>query len=142
MILKLHVDGTVPTPTPNLYWVFGSNLRGAHGKGAALVAAKQFGAQRGIAAGFSGQSYAIPTKDEKLRVLPLEAIEEFVKIFLDKARTFDNCEFFVTRIGCGLAGYRDEEIAPMFRGAPSNCSFAMEWREFLQPSTPSFDINL
>lgn len=113
---------------PHEIFVFGSNLAGRHGGGAALTAARLFGARRGIGVGRCGQSYAIPTKDERLRSLPLLAIESYVRAFLFHADLCNgyssalgrptNWIYLVTPIGCGLAGYNPEDIAPMFRGAP------------------------
>lgn len=113
-------------------FTFGSNLRGAHGKGAALEAIQKYGAIYGQGVGLQGQSYAIPTKDERLYPLALPHINEFVTLF----KTFANLHqevfrFNVTRIGCGLAGYRDQQIAPMFVGSPSNCLFSDEWKSYL-----------
>lgn len=69
----------------------------------------------GFSIGFAiGQSYAIPTKDAQLRTLPLEKIQTYIGIFLDYARQRSDLQFFVTRIGCGLAGYSDEDIGPTF----------------------------
>lgn len=119
------------------HFVFGSNLRGIHGAGAAAFAAKHFGAKFGKGVGFSGQSYAIPTKDEELRPLPLERIAQYVKEFIgttDVSTLDDDPEkkiwFYVTPIGTGLAGFRHEDIAPMFEGAV-NCWFPDIWKPFL-----------
>lgn len=109
-------------------FVFGSNLAGRHGAGAALHAMKQFGAVYGIGKGRQGQSYGIPTKDEQLRTLPLTEIERYVNVFLTYARCHSELTFQVTRIGCGLAGYKDSDISPMFKDAPSNCELPEEWR--------------
>lgn len=108
-------------------FVFGSNLAGRHGKGAAYEARKRHGAIYGQGIGLQGQSYAIPTKNEVLETLPLCAIRLYVNRFLTFAHEHPEMEFFVTRIGCGLAGYTDEQIAPMFKGAPLNCHFSAEW---------------
>lgn len=108
-------------------FVFGSNLAGRHGKGAALEAWKHWGAQYGRGSGPTGDAYAIPTKDAALRTLPLEVIGRHVVAFLDYAREFPQLEFYVTRVGCGLAGYTEEQIRPMFEGAPDNCVFT--WTE-------------
>jgi hypothetical protein len=112
-------------------FVFGSNLRGTHGAGAALYARDVYGAQFGIGEGPSGRSYALPTKDRNIESLPLEQIAHHVTRFIDYARVRSGEEFFVTRIGCGLAGYKNEQIAPMFRGAPDNCIFDISWKNFL-----------
>ena len=110
-------------------FVFGSNLAGRHGAGAALCAVKEHGARYGQGIGMQGTSYGIPTKDYHIKTLPLEHIQLFVNDFLDFAREFPNMEFYVTRIGCGLAGYKDEDIAPMFKDAPANCELPEGWRE-------------
>lgn len=109
-------------------FVFGSNLAGRHGKGAALHARKYFGAEYGVGIGRTGDSYAIPTKDAKLKSLPLDVISHYVYGFLHYAALNSDLEFQVTRIGCGLAGYKDSDIAPMFKGAPDNCKLPEGWR--------------
>lgn len=111
-------------------FVFGSNLAGRHGKGAALHARQHFGAIYGVGEGVQGRSYAIPTKDEHLRTLPLDRIRAHVESFLAWARhTGAPCR--LTAIGCGLAGYRPEDIAPMFRDAPPNVDLPEEFRRVL-----------
>lgn len=109
-------------------FVFGSNLAGRHGAGAALHARLHHGAIYGHGEGPQGDSYAIPTKDAALRPLPLDMIEVFVQQFLAYAERQPEQVFQVTRIGCGLAGYRDEQIAPMFKDAPPNCELPEGWR--------------
>jgi hypothetical protein len=109
-------------------FVFGSNLAGRHGKGAALCALKEHGAIYGQGIGRQGNSYAIPTKDEHIKTLPLASIRVFVSEFLGHARLNPYEKFEVTRIGCGLAGYKDSDIAPMFRRAPDNCILPEGWR--------------
>lgn len=112
-------------------FVFGSTLAGRHGKGAALYARRCRGAVYGKGHGYHGNSYAIPTKDERLRSLPLIAIAAHVATFLAFAHRRDDLTFEVTPIGCGLAGYRPAEIAPMFRGAPANCVMPDEFKPYL-----------
>lgn len=113
------------------YFVFGSNEAGRHGKGAALCAKQYFGAVYGQGNGEQGSSYAIATKDESLRSLPLDKIRENVRVFLQHATNHPHKQFAVSRVGCGLAGYRDEEIAPMFKVHPSNVYFLEEsWKEY------------
>lgn len=125
-----HRDGTAPTD-PNAVFVFGSNMLGAHAGGAARVAKDAFGAEEGVAVGLTGRSYAIPTMGRHGGQLSLSDISAHVAAFLDHARATPATLFFVTRIGCGIAGFRNDEIAPMFKGAPGNCSFAEGWREWL-----------
>lgn len=116
--------------TAGYVFVFGSNLAGRHGKGAALEAQRHYGAIYGQGIGRQGMSYAIPTKDRDLKVLTLDAIERHVREFLDYAAANSTTEFFVTAIGTGLAGYRHEDIAPMFRSAPKNCALPVAWQAF------------
>ncbi len=101
-------------------FVFGSNLAGRHGKGAALWARQHRGAIYGRGVGPQGNAYAIPTKDRQLRVLPLSVIHVHVADFLGYARRRPDLRFEITPIGCGLAGYRRDQIAPMFAGSPPN----------------------
>lgn len=114
-------------PGPDRVFVFGSNLAGIHGGGAARTARELYGAVWGQGQGLQGSSYALPTKDERIETLPLGAIAEHVARFLDFARSRPDITFFVTRVGCGLAGYTDEDIAPLFRGAPKNCELPHGW---------------
>lgn len=113
-------------------WVFGSNEAGRHGKGAALAALKQHGAIYGQGRGLQGNSYAIPTKDRNIKTRPLADIYVDVREFIKFAEANPDMWFFVTRIGCGLAGYQDHQIAPMFKGAPDNCVYEGDWDEYLQ----------
>lgn len=111
----------------NRIFVFGSNLAGRHGKGAALYAKRHHGALYGLGEGLSGSSYAIPTKDEWIRTLPLDRIRHYVDRFILFAELHPELEFEVTRIGCGLAGYHDDDIAPMFEWSPPNCFLPEGW---------------
>ncbi|MDZ5448926.1 A1S_2505 family phage non-structural protein [Labrys sedimenti] len=115
-------------------FVFGSNLRGAHGKGAALHARQHHGAIYGQGEGLQGNSYAIPTKDEWIRSLNLYQIELGVVRFKDFATSYPELTFRLTPIGCGLAGYKPEQIAPMFKGAPSNVIIPDEFKPWIEES--------
>ena len=115
--------------TDTRIFVFGSNLAGRHGAGAALHALRNCGAVYGQGVGRQGNSYAIPTKNRYIRTLPLATIEVFVKDFLAYAAIHKELRFFVTAIGTGLAGYSSEDIAPMFAGAPENCDLPEGWRK-------------
>lgn len=135
---RYHQDGSVPVA--GAVWVFGSNLAGRHGAGAAKLAAQRYGARYGQGIGAAGSSYAIPTKDAQLRTMPISAIAPHVAVFLEHARAHPDIEFFVTRVGCGLAGHRDQDLAALFLGAPTNCNFASDWQQYLEPAaqpTPS-----
>ena len=93
-------------------FVFGSNKEGMHGGGAAYYAFKHFGAVMGCGVGLRGQSYAIPTMQGGV-----ETIKPYVDEFIDFARSRPDLFFYVTRIGCGIAGFTDAEIAPLFSAA-------------------------
>ena len=135
---KYHKDGTLPQNGE--VFVFGSNLAGIHGAGAAKVAQERFGAIYGNGVGpqTEHRSYAIPTKGFDLRFpLSLSQIKYHIDQFVEYTQDLQAIAhiqhpgFFVTRVGCGLAGYRDEEIAPLFRNA-KNCSFAEQWKPYLE----------
>ena len=93
-------------------FVFGSNLAGNHAGGAARVARERFGAIMGQGVGMQGQSYAIPTMQGGV-----DTIKHYIDEFIRLAREWDQTTFYVTRIGCGIAGFTDEEIAPLFADA-------------------------
>lgn len=96
----------------NEIFVFGSNLAGMHGGGAARAAYKKFGAIWGQGVGLQGQSYGIPTMHGGVN-----RIQPYVDEFIIFAEEHPEMHFLVTRIGCGIAGFTDEEIAPLFRRA-------------------------
>ena len=96
----------------NEIFVFGSNLDGHHYGGAARIAEEKFGAIFGQGVGLQGQSYAIPTMHGGVDV-----IKPYVDEFIEFAKQHPELTFLVTRIGCGIAGFKDSEIAPLFRGA-------------------------
>lgn len=97
---------------PNEIFVFGSNLAGSHGGGEARLAYNRFGAIWGQGVGLQGQSYAIPTMQGGV-----ETIKPYVDEFIEFAKQHPEYKFLVTRIGCGIAGFKDEEIAPLFARA-------------------------
>lgn len=109
-------------------FVFGSNLAGRHGRGAALDAMKHYGAVYGVGEGRMGNSYALPTKDRFIKTLSLDYIQRYsVHNFLAYARLHLELEFQVTAIGTGLAGYTPAQIGPMFACAPVNCHLPPEF---------------
>lgn len=108
-------------------FVFGSNLAGRHGKGAALHARKHHGAVYGQSEGLQGQSYAIPTKSAHLRPLMLSAIYDSIVRFKAFAASRPDLTFNVTPVGCGYAGYSQHQIKPLFEPLPPNCRYSKEW---------------
>lgn len=95
----------------NEFFVFGSNIQGMHGGGAAWYAHKTFGAEWGIGEGLTGRCYALPTMEGKA------SLEHAVRNFTDCAKCHPELTFLVTAVGCGIAGYRPSEVAPLFREA-------------------------
>lgn len=117
-------------------FVFGSNLVGAHGAGAALTARNHHGAIYGVGVGMTGNSYAIPTKSTPQVTLPIKVVKLYVDQFIDVAGYYSvhspDITFQITRIGCGLAGFTDAQIAPLFEYAPTKtCLFDIKWRDLL-----------
>lgn len=124
--LRAHL----PTRGAEIF-VFGSNLAGRHGAGSARCALLYHGAQYGVGIGRTGDSYAIPTKDERLETLPKIRIKIYVDKFIEYARQHPELKFRIVNIGCGLAGYSDKQMAPLFSGCPSNCHFTPLWSQIL-----------
>jgi hypothetical protein len=116
-------------------FVFGSNEAGDHAGGAARFAHDHRGAEMRVALGLRGQSFALPTMDSDLRRLPLSSIESYVTYFIEFARSRPDLTFQVTQIGCGIAGFKASEMAPLFAKAPSNCAFDIAWRPWLGERT-------
>lgn len=112
-------------------FVFGSNEAGRHGAGSALEALKNHGAVYGVGRGRQGNSYAIPTKTRHLSRLCLSDIQSEVDTFIQYAKAHSDTTFRVVDVGCGLAGYTPELIAPMFKGAPGNCHFTVGFERIL-----------
>jgi hypothetical protein len=107
----------IKTISENEVFVFGSNLSGRHGKGAAKTALG-WGAKYGQASGIQGKTYGIPTKDASIRrTLSIEEIKPYVDDFIEWAKYHSGNIFYVTEIGCGLAGLKPKEIAPLFKDA-------------------------
>ena len=115
-------------------FVFGSNLAGRHGAGAAKFALDNHGAIYGVGVGLQGDSYGIPTKDQNIETLPLSYIKVYVNQFIEFAKYTPNLIFNVTAIGCGLAGYTPLQIAPMFSSASGlpNVRLPQEFLEVLK----------
>lgn len=131
------------TSQPNQVFVFGSNLMGDHAGGAARFALGHRGAEWGIGQGFTQcinhdvdaqsnlMSYALPTMAMLGVPLTLEGVRAAVTLFKVFAYVREDLEFFVTPAGCGIAGFKHEDIAPMFADAPLNCVMPPEWKDLL-----------
>lgn len=102
----------ITTLKPNEIFVFGSNLQGFHGGGAAALAYRSFGAVWGQGEGLQGQSYALPTMFSDPRDM-----QPYVANLLDCAKSHPDLKFYVTEVGCGIAGFTVAQIAPLFEAA-------------------------
>ena len=111
----------------NAVFVYGSDFNGSTNSGAAMFAHKYYGAQQGIGDGPNGQSYALPIKNEASRNLSLQDINYNVRNFIAYAKERRDLFFMVTRIGCGVGGYDDNTIAPMFNKVPDNVWLPGKW---------------
>lgn len=116
---------------PNDVFVFGSNLAGAHAGGAARLANQKFGAIWGQGVGLQGNSYAIPTMQGGI-----ETIKPYVDEFIEFAKSHPELTFYVTKIGCGIAGFKEEDIAPLFKTAINipNIRLPEDFVDILSPS--------
>ena len=117
----------------NEIFVFGSNLSGRHGKGAAKTALG-WGAKWGQSKGLQGRTYGIPTKDANIRrTLTIREIKPFVDEFIEFAKNNENLTFLVTEIGCGLAGLKPKDVAPLFKDAVNVVNIHLPnrfWKKF------------
>lgn len=116
LLLEILESNTTPhivSLKENEVFVFGSNEAGIHGKGAAKTAIK-WGAKYGTGYGLQGNTYAIPTKDKNIQTLSVDRIKPYVDIFIEFVKEHPELTFLVTEIGCGLAGFKPKDIAPLF----------------------------
>lgn len=116
----------------NEVFTFGSNEAGIHGAGAARLAMDKFGAKYGKGYGLMGKSFAIPTKDKNIETLALSKISMYIDSFVLFAKDHPELTFYVTKIGCGLAGYSEKDIAPLFHptnSLPNNIILPKEFYE-------------
>lgn len=115
----------------NEIFVFGSNLFGVHGAGAARQAFDQFDAVWGKGEGLQGRSYALPTKYSPRESLSIDDIKHYVHRFFECCNKNKDLVFLLTPVGCGYAGYDIEEMAPLFKKAPSNVVLPPQFMKFL-----------
>ena len=137
--LNFHNTDYVTKLPLNTIFVFGANLAGIHGAGAALVAKQKFGAVQGLGVGLNGNSYAIPTKDSNIKTLPLIEIQKYIDNFLLFCKNNPDKNFFLTKIGCGLAGYKEEEICSLFINSKEeydleNIIYPASFKDILSPT--------
>lgn len=136
MTYQYHDETIVKSLAEDTVFVFGSNMAGTHAGGAAKTALLHFGAMKGAGRGWSGQSYAIPTMNEHLQQMPLSQIQHYIEDFKIYTKNHPKMKYFITSIGCGVAGYTVEEIAPMFKGISKNVIFPISFRPFVEKTLP------
>lgn len=142
MSYQYHDESIIKSLTEDTVFVFGSNLAGTHAGGAAKTALLHFGAIKGVGRGWSGQSYAIPTMNEHLQQMPLSQIQHYIEDFKIYTKNHPKIKYFITSLGCGVAGYKVEEIAPMFKGISKNVIFPASFRPFVERTLPRLTQNL
>lgn len=136
MTYKYHDESIIKSLPENTVFVFGSDMAGQHADGAAKTAVEHFGALNGVGRGWSGQSYAIPTMNEHLQQMPLSQIQHYINHFKIYTKNHSKIQYFVTSLGCGIAGYKIEEIAPMFKGISRNVILPQSFRPFVEKPLP------
>ena len=129
-------DSNIQSLLPNQIFVFGSNESGIHGAGAAKLALDKFGAVYGQGVGLQGNSYALPTKDFKIETLSILDIRVYVDQLFEFAYTNPTLQFLITEVGCGLAGYKADDIAPLFNKfiVLTNCTLPQSFLNILTPN--------
>ncbi len=142
MNYQYHNEDIIKTLPENTIFVFGSNLLGRHAGGAARTACLHFGAVQGVGRGWMGQSFAIPTINEHLEPMPLSQIQHYIDEFKVYVKNHPKNQYFITSIGCGIAGYQIEEIAPMFKGIAKNVILPISFQVFLEPALPKLTQKL
>jgi hypothetical protein len=113
---------------PGEVFVFGSNQAGRHAGGAARLARERFGAQEGVGEGLTGQCYAFPTLTAAFERVTRAALEASRDRFFNTAREHPDKTFLLTKVGCGIAGFAEDEIRPLFENPPPNVAPPEDWR--------------
>lgn len=121
--------------TDDMVFVFGSNLSGIHGLGAARYASIHKRAVWGVGEGPTGNAYALPTKGLHITFMNLNEVTIRVDTFLLYASKHRDLKFQVTQVGCGLGGFSKEHIAPLFKYSPDNCYFDTKWKALMPAET-------
>ncbi|TCM67779.1 hypothetical protein EC844_10773 [Acinetobacter calcoaceticus] len=136
MTYHYHDESIIKSLAEDTIFVFGSNMAGTHAGGAAKIALQHFGASKGVGRGWAGQSFAIPTMNEHLQQMPLSQIQHYIDDFKIYVKHHPKMKFFITAVGCGVAGYKVEEIAPMFKGISHKVIFPASFRPFVEKTLP------
>ena len=142
MTYQYHDESIIKNLAEDTIFVFGSNMAGTHQGGAAKTALLHFGATKGVGRGWAGQSFAIPTMNEHLQQMPLSQIQHYIEDFKIYTKNHPKMKYFITAVGCGVAGYKVEEIAPMFKGISRNVIFPASFRAFVEKTLPKLTQKL
>ncbi|AYO54898.1 A1S_2505 family phage non-structural protein [Acinetobacter wuhouensis] len=142
MTYHYHDESIIKELPEDTIFVFGSNMVGTHQGGAAKTALLYFGATKGVGRGWAGQSFAIPTMNEHLQQMPLSQIQHYIDDFKIYTKNHLKMKYFITSVGCGVAGYKVEEIAPMFKGISRNVIFPVSFRPFVEKTLPKLTQKL
>ncbi|CAG69334.1 conserved hypothetical protein [Acinetobacter baylyi ADP1] len=142
MTYQYHDESIVTELPEDTVFVFGSNMAGQHTHGAARVAYQHFGAVTGVGRGWAGQSFAIPTLNEHEQQMPLSQIEHYIDDFKIYAANHVKMKYFLTALGCGIAGYKVSEIAPLFKGIQNNVIFPESFKPYIDENAISQFPNL
>ena len=142
MTYHYHDETIIKNLPDDTIFVFGSNMAGTHQGGAAKTALLHFGATKGVGRGWAGQSFAIPTMNEHLQQMPLSQIQHYIEDFKIYTKNHPKMKYFITAVGCGVAGYKVEEIAPMFKGISRNVIFPVSFRPFVEKTLPNLSQKL
>lgn len=127
MIATSSTPENITVLEPNEVFVFGSNLNGFHNGGAARVALDKFGAVYGQPTGPQGDSYAIPTMTRDMKPLAPKYIRHYADVFIEYATANPQKTFYLTKVGCGIAGHREPDMALLFEGTPDNVIKPEKW---------------
>lgn len=111
----------------NEIFIFGSNLNGYHAGGAAKRALEQFGAVWGISEGLSGRTYAFPTLNKNMHKRTIKSLEDSRNKLFVTAEALPEYTFLLTKVGCGIAGFKEEKIAALFSECPDNIIKPKDW---------------
>ena len=120
-------DSLIGKLKSNEVFVFGSNRAGLHAGGAARMAREKFGARQGVGEGLTGQSYAFPTLTEHFEKVSPESLGASRDRLFETARRHPDKTFLLTKVGCGIAGFSEDEIRPLFANAPANVILPDDW---------------
>jgi hypothetical protein len=123
-----NIHGVITRLQPHEIFVFGSNQAGRHAGGAARLARERFGAEDGVGEGLTGQAYAFPTLTTAFEKVTRASFEVSRDRLFATARAHPDKTFLLTKVGCGIAGFSEDQIRPLFANPPANVILPEDWR--------------